>query len=82
MFDWPAKLEPSAIHTVAALAERRPMAMQSMLCAIAWGQRGGFDMGERAELVRMLLVRLILKRVRVHGIEREACLAATSCKAT
>src|SRR6267378_1794194 len=38
------------------------------------GPRGGFDMGERAELVRMLLVRLILKRVRVHGIERESVL--------
>src|ERR1700738_2096279 len=31
-------------------------------------------MGERTELVRMLLVRLILKRVRVHGVERESVL--------
>src|SRR5258705_4278927 len=31
-------------------------------------------MGERAELVRMLMVRLIMKRVRVHGIERESVL--------
>src|SRR6266704_3630403 len=74
MFDWPAKLEPSAIHTVSAFEpSRRPMAMQSMLCAIAWA-RTADSTWERAELVRMLLVRLILKRVRVHGIERESVL--------
>ena len=42
MFDWPAKFEPSAIHTVSALEPSwRPMAMQSMLCAIAWVRTAG-----------------------------------------
>ena len=38
-FDWPAKLEPSPIQTVSAFEPSlRPIAMHSILCAIAWSR--------------------------------------------